>query len=225
MLRADLHIHTRFSPDSATSPEKLVARCLQRGLNCIAITDHNTIRGALEVQKLAPFTVIIGEEVKTSEGELTGLFLKEEIPAGLSHMETAQRIKDQGGLVSIPHPFDRLRRSVIMPAALEEVLPLADIIEVFNSRNTFSKANRMALEVAQANGLAASAVSDAHSLMEVGRTYISMPEFDGTAQGFLASLRQGSLVTHRSSPLVHLVTTYQKIKDRLLGRTSSGKLL
>ena len=218
MLKADLHIHTGFSHDCATSPEKLVARCLRRGLNCIAITDHNTIQGALAVKEIAQFTVIVGEEVKTTGGELTGLFLTEEIPAGLSPVETARRIKDQGGLVSIPHPFDRFRSSVILPQALEEVLPLADIIEVFNARNTFDQADRQALEMAHTHGLAGSAVSDAHTLLELGRTYVSMAEFDDTTQGFLASLRQGSLVSHRSSPLVHLATTYHKLKGRLLRR-------
>ena len=218
MLRTDLHIHTCFSHDSATSLEKLMARCLRQGLSCIAITDHNTIQGALAAKKQAPFTVIVGEEIKTSGGELTGLFLTEEIPTGLSPVETAHRIRGQGGLVSIPHPFDRLRSSVILPEALEEVLPFADIIEVFNARNTFDQANRQALELAQARGLAASAVSDAHTLMELGRTYVSMPEYDGTAHGFLASLQQGRLVTRRSSPMVHVATTYHKLKRRLLRR-------
>ena len=218
MLRADLHIHTRFSHDCATSPEKLVARCLRQGITCIAVTDHNTIQGALAVRELAPFIVIVGEEVKTSAGEITGLFLSEEISPGLPPLETALRIKDQGGLVSIPHPFDQFRSSAISHDALEEVLPLTDIIEVFNARSTFDHANRLAQELAQAHGLAASAGSDAHTLLELGRTYVSMPEFDGTAQGFLASLRQGSLVTHRTSPLVHLATTFQRLKGRLVRR-------
>ena len=218
MLRADLHIHTSFSHDCATPPEKLVAQCSRRGLNCIAITDHNTVQGALAVQELAPFTVIVGEEIRTLGGELTGLFLSEEVPGGLSPIETARRIKDQGGLVSIPHAFDRFRSSVITPEALTEVLPFTDIIEVFNARNTFEHADRKAQEVAQTHGLAASAVSDAHTLLEVGRTFASIPEFDGTAQGFLESLRRGTLVCHRSSPLVHVATTYHKIKGRLLKR-------
>ncbi len=218
MLRVDLHIHTCFSNDCATKPEKLVARCLRMGLNCIAITDHNTIQGALAVKELAPFTVIVGEEVMTDAGEVTGLFLSEEIPSGLTALETTRRIKDQGGLVSIPHPFDRFRSSAIRPEALQDVLPLIDIIEVFNARNTFDHANQQARDLAQARNLAASAVSDAHTLMELGRTYVAMPEFDGTPQDFLTSLRQGSLVTHRITPMVHVATTYHKLKRRLLGR-------
>lgn len=218
MLRTDLHIHTCFSYDGAVSPEKLVARCLQRGLSCVAITDHNSIAGALAVRQLAPFTVIVGEEIRTTGGELTGLFLTEEVPGDLPPLETLRRIKAQGGLVSIPHPFDRFRSSVIRQEALEEVLPRVDIIEGFNARNTFRQANQRALALARAYGLAVSAVSDAHTLLEVGRTYVVMPEFDGTAAGFLTSLRQGALVTRRSSPLVHVATTYQKLRGRILRR-------
>ncbi|MBI4233504.1 MAG: PHP domain-containing protein [Chloroflexi bacterium] len=215
MLRGDFHIHTRFSRDSATSPQRLVARCLKVGLNCIAVTDHNTIRGAQEVAKLAPFRVIIGSEVKSAAGEITGLFLKEEVPGGLSPLETVERIKAQGGLVSIPHPFDGIRRSVIRREALEEVLPRADIVEAFNARNTFKRANEMALRAAQEHGLLVTAVSDAHHVLELGRTYTEMPEFDGTPQGFKEALRQARLVGHPASPLVHSITTWNKLVSRV----------
>ncbi|MBI4199825.1 MAG: PHP domain-containing protein [Chloroflexi bacterium] len=218
MLRADVHVHTCFSPDSSTSLERLAARCLRVGLGCVAITDHNTIRGALEMQQRAPFLVIVGEEVKSAQGEIIGLFLKEEVPRGLPARETVERIREQGGLVSIPHPFDALRRSVIAPVALEQVLPLADIVEAFNARNIFAGANRRAAELAQRHGLAASAVSDAHTLGELGRTYVEMSEFDGTPAGFLASLRRGALVTRASSPLVHLFSTYNKVLRRFSRR-------
>ncbi len=217
MLRAELHVHTRFSPDCATPPDKLVERCQKVEVNCVAITDHNTIQGALAVQEIAPFLVIIGEEVKSAAGEITGLFLNEEVPAGLSPMETVERIKAQGGLISIPHPFDRMRRSVITAPALEEVLPHADIIEAFNARNTFATANSRAKALAQERGLLMSAVSDAHTLLELGRAYVEMPEFDGTPEGFKESLRQGQLVTRRITPLIHFATTFTKLRQRLLG--------
>ena len=217
MLRAELHVHTRFSPDCTTPPDKLVERCQKVGVNCVAITDHNTIQGALAVQEIAPFLVIIGEEVKSAAGEITGLFLSEEVPAGLSPMETVERIKAQGGLISIPHPFDRMRRSVIIAPALEEVLPHADIIEAFNARNTFATANSRAKALAQERGLLMSAVSDAHTLLELGRTYVEMPEFDGTPEGFKESLQQGKLVTRRITPLIHFATTFTKLRQRLMG--------
>ncbi|MFB3092520.1 MAG: PHP domain-containing protein, partial [Dehalococcoidia bacterium] len=99
MLRADLHIHTNYSPDSGATPKSIVDQCLRTGLNCIAITDHNTIDGALEVQRIAPFKVIVGEEVKSSAGDIIGLFLKEAIPRNLTPLETVQAIKAQGALV------------------------------------------------------------------------------------------------------------------------------
>ena len=209
-------MHTHYSPDSGMSPEKLVARCLKVGLNCIAVTDHNTIEGALAVQRIAPFTVIIGEEVGSAEGEITGLFLKETIPRGLPPVETARRIKEQGGLVSLPHPFDRFRRQVISRHALEEIRPYADIVEVFNARNNLDADNRKAHEFAQEHGLLTSGVSDAHTYMELGRTYVEMPEFDGTPEGFKEALAQGQIVGRRMSPLIHVVTTFFRLKNKVL---------
>ena len=136
-MRADFHMHTYYSRDCATSPETLVARALRMGLGCIAVTDHNTIRGGQVAAKIAPFPVIVASEVKTTHGEITGLFLTEEVPRGLSPMETVERIKAQGGLVSIPHPYDSVRTSVLSADAMVEVLPHADIIEAFNARNVF----------------------------------------------------------------------------------------
>ena len=219
MLKADFHIHTHYSTDSETLPEKLVARCSKVGLSCIAVTDHNTIEGALAVQRIAPFIVIIGEEVASSEGEITGLFLTEMVPRGLPPLETAKRIKAQGGLVSLPHPFDRFRRGVIRASALEELLPYTDIVEVFNARNNLEADDRKAWQFAQDHGLLTSGVSDAHTTMELGRTYVEMPEFDGTAQGFKASLAQGRIVGRRTNPVIHVLTTFTKVKRRLLKRS------
>ncbi|MCI0438341.1 MAG: PHP domain-containing protein [Chloroflexi bacterium] len=222
MLKADFHMHTHFSPDSEMVPEKLVARCLKVGLNCIAVTDHNTTEGAYAVRKIVaslpnPFMVIIAEEVGTSEGEITGLFIQETIPRGLSPLETVKRIKEQGGLVSIPHPFDRFRREVISRRALEEILPHADIVEVFNARNSLNADNRKAHEFAEQHGLLVSGVSDSHTALELGRTYVEMPEFDGTPEGFKESLAQATIVARKMNPLIHVVTRFTKMKKRFLG--------
>jgi predicted metal-dependent phosphoesterase TrpH len=214
-MRADFHMHTHFSPDSEMLPEELVARCIKVGLDCIAVTDHNTIEGALEVKRIAPFMVIIGEEVGSAAGEITGLFLEEAIPRGLPPLETVQLIKAQGGLVSMPHPYDRFRRSVITPQGIDEALPYVDIVEIFNARNNLDADNRKAVELADANGLLTSGVSDAHTPMELGRTYVEMPEFDGTPEGFKRSLAQGTIMARKMSPLIHAVTTFVKIKKRL----------
>ena len=215
MLKVDLHLHTQYSPDSVMSIENLVDRCIEVGLNCIAVTDHNTIEGALEVQRVAPFMVIIGEEIQSTAGEITGLFLKEEIPKGLEPVDTAKRIKEQGGLVSLPHPFDRFRGEVISPQALEEVLPYTDIVEVFNSRNNLEADDRKAYEFAEEHGLVASGVSDAHTSLELGRTYVEIPEFDGTPAGLKNALARGRIIARRTSPFIHVVTTFTKIRKRI----------
>ena len=208
-------MHTGFSPDSATELEGLVSRCIKTGLNCIAVTDHNTIQGALATQSLAPFRVIVGEEIKTAGGEIIGLFLQEAIPRGLPPLETVKLIKDQGGLVSIPHPFDQFRRSVIDRQSLEEVLPYVDIMEAFNARNTLQRANERALELAQRHGIITSAVSDSHTLIELGRTYVETPDFDGTPEGFRDAISQGVLVRRQITPLVHFLTTFTKNQKKL----------
>jgi hypothetical protein len=161
--------------------------------------------------------VIVAEEVKTSQGEIIGLFLKEAIPPGLSPEETVRRIKEQGGLVCLPHPFDRMRREPLRSAARENILSSIDIVEAFNSRTTFAADNTRARRFAEANGLAMSAGSDAHSLWEVGSAYVEMAEFE-TPQQFLEALRQGKIVGRRSVPLVHLISAWAKLRHRAKAR-------
>ena len=215
IIRADLHMHTSFSPDSEMAPRRLVDRCLDVGLDLIAVTDHNTIEGGVAVRQLASFPVIIGEEIGTAEGEITGLFLHETIPPGLQPLETVKRIKDQGGLVSLPHPFDRFRREVISKTALDQIAKLADIVEVFNSRNNLNSDDLKAAAFAKEHGLLMSGVSDAHTAMELSRTYIEMPEFDGSPQDFKRALSEGTIVGRRMSPLIHLTTTVTRIKKKI----------
>ena len=139
------------------------------------------------------------------------------MPRDLPAVETARRIKDQGGIVSIPHPFDRFRRSVIRPSALLEILPLADIVEVFNARNVFDRDNQRARDLADQHNLLATAVSDSHTPWEPGNTYVEMPEFDGTPEDFKRALAEGRVVGRRMSPLIHVLTTLTKLRKRLVG--------
>lgn len=214
-LKADFHLHTRWSPDSRTDPHRLVAYCRARGLGLIAITDHNTIAGALEVARLAPFPVIIGEEVKTADGDLIGLFLKEEVPRGLPAVDTAKGIKAQGGLVFLPHPYDTFRRSVIRKEVLPDLLPLVDAIEGFNARNALGRANARALSLAREHRKPTVAVSDAHHTLEIGKAYTILPFYEGTPESLLAALQEASLVCCPSSPLVHAITLTNKLLRRL----------
>jgi hypothetical protein len=201
MLRCDLHVHTFYSHDSLLKPEALVRACLAKGIGCVAVTDHNEIDGARLVQRLAPFPVIVGEEIKSSEGEIIGLFLKERIPPNLGPEETIRRIRAQGGLVYIPHPFDpavpvRLRR-----AALLRLFSKVDIIEGWNSRTLFRSADRKARDFAAQHGIAVGAGSDAHNRFEIGRGYVEMEPFRSKAQ-FLRHLALGTL-HGRKTALAH----------------------
>ena len=212
LLKADLHMHTRYSEDSLSPPEKIVQHCIKRGINCLAVTDHNTITGALEVKRLAPFKVIIGEEIFTTQGEIIGLFLKQEIPRRLSPEETVTRIKAQGGLVCIPHSCDRFRRgSTLRRQALDRIMPDIDSIEVFNSRTMLLRDSARALELARRHDLPATAGSDAHIVREVGSTYMEIPEFNDAEQ-FRQALRQGQVFGHRTNFFIH----FYGIRNRLI---------
>lgn len=213
MIKADLHVHTHYSWDSLLSPEAIIEICQKKGIGCVAITDHNTIAGALELRKLAPFPIIIGEEVKTTRGEISGLFLSQKIPAGLSPEETIARMKEQGGVVYVPHPLDRVRRSALGERNLLRIIEAVDVLEVFNSRVTLPRDNQRARELAKARGLLCGAGSDAHLAYEIGRAYVELPPFEGKEE-FLESLAQGRIVGQWTTPLVHLITGFAKIRRR-----------
>jgi len=217
LIRADLHNHTHFSPDSILSPQRFVERARRRGLDCIAVTDHDTLRGAPAVREAAVaagLRVIVGEEIRTAEGEVLGLFLDEEVPRGLSPEETIERVKAQGGLAGVPHPYDHLR-SALNSGALARVVDRLDFIEALNARMVFASNNDEARDYALKHSLPMSAGSDAHSPLEVGRVYVEMPDFNDP-RSFLDSLRAGRLVGRLSSPLVHLISRYAVLR-RLLG--------
>lgn len=219
-MRFDLHVHTYQSRDSWAKPEEIIQAAARRGLDGLAITDHNTIDGALELCEIAPFRVIVGEEVGTGEGEIIGLFLQEPIPAGLSPDETVAAIHDQGGLVYVPHPWDRLRRhAALSSGARERLVAQVDAVEVFNARVTLSRDNALAREFALAHGLAMGAGSDAHMAAEIGSAYVEMEAFHDAAS-FLAALRRGQVVGRLASPLVHFQTTVAKLHWRITGKRS-----
>jgi len=213
MLRMDLHTHTFYSPDALTSPGRFVEACQTTGINCVAVTDHHTIRGALAMQNMAPFKIIVGQEVRAADGEIIGLFLKEDVPSRLSAEETVRLIKEQGGLVSVPHPFDRLRRKSLGEKALLRIVDQVDVIEAFNARITFAADNERAGRFAQEHGLLAAAASDAHTPGELGSTYTEVPDFDGP-EAFLESLKQAKLVTKPASPVVHVLSYWARLRRR-----------
>jgi predicted metal-dependent phosphoesterase TrpH len=215
MLKCDLHLHSFRSHDSNTSLDRIVRTCLDRGINCVALTDHNSFASALDLQRLAPFPVIPGEEIMTREGEIIGLFLQAEIPRGMSAGATAEEIKRQGGVVYIPHPFDRLRKGPLATEALLEIVDMVDVVETFNSRITLMGDVPAAERFAVAHGKLWGAGSDAHVWWELGRSYVEMDEFEGK-DGFLESLAQGKTVGRLSAPTVHIFSSYAKWRKRYL---------
>src|SRR5438093_3869712 len=216
LIRADFHNHTHYSPDSILSPEQFARSARRRGLNAAAITDHNTVRGALAVREIADFPIIIGEEVKSTDGEILGLFLSEDVPRDLPASETIARIKHQGGIVGVPHPFDSLRstlRQDVMLALIDQI----DFIEALNARMVFSSHNDKASAFASNRGLPVTAGTDAHSSWEVARVHVEMPRFEGP-HDFIAALREGRLAGRLSTPFVHLISRYAYVR-RALGWT------
>ena len=226
MLKADFHLHTKYSinKDCKMSLEEIIARCQKMGINCIAVSDHGTVEGALQMQKIAPFKVIVAEEILTPQGEIVGMFLKETIPSGISVEEAVASIKAQGGLVSIPHPFDPLRGLRLDKNKLANLAEQLDMIEVFNARGPFlgpvAKAKALALKY----NLPSTAGSDAHYPFEIGHTYVEMPEFNGKDE-FLQALRNSTIHKQRASILVYLRTGWARLLKALLpkkrGKTHS----
>jgi glycosyltransferase involved in cell wall biosynthesis len=202
LIDVDLHMHTDHSHDCATPVEVLLAEARERGLGAIAVTDHNEISGALEAQAKAPdgLQVIVGEEVKTADqGEVIGLFIRELIPRGMTLAETIAEIRRQGGLVYVPHPFDRLH-SVPDYEHLVAVLDDVDAIEVFNPRVAISEFNEEAVRFAAKYRMPAGAGSDAHVPQGLGSVRIRMRQFDGP-QEFLESLRDADIIRNPASLL------------------------
>jgi predicted metal-dependent phosphoesterase TrpH len=202
---ADLHLHTNWSHDCQIPVEDLLDHAEAQGLGAIAVTDHNIFGGAQEAVELAggrDLVVIPGEEVKTADqGEVIGLFLSDEIPRGLSFGETVAAIRAQGGIVYLPHPFDRLH-AIPEPATLHRHLAEVDVLEVYNARLLFEAYNDEALRFARKYDLTMGAGSDAHVLQGVGTGAVRMRAFEGP-DDFLVSLRSAQ-VLRRPRSLLYL---------------------
>ena len=212
MLKADLHIHTEYSMDCNTPLEQVIKRCLEIGINCIAIADHGTAEGALKMQSIAPFPVIIAEEILTTHGEIMGLFLKETIPSGQSVEKTISLIRAQDGLINIPHPFDMFRHSALDSRVIEEIAEEIDVVEVFNARCLLQKNIDKAQIFAEKYSIPQSAGSDAHTLSEIGNAYVEMPEFNGR-DDFLDALKKGRISGHRTGPLIHFNSLWARLRS------------
>jgi len=213
----ELHCHSDASGDSLMQPARMIEVCRRRCIGRLAVTDHNTLRGALRVQALAPDLVIAGEEIMTTQGELLAYFVKEEIPKGLTPAETISRLRAQDAVISVAHPFDRLRRGAWLEADLAVVVPQVDALEVFNARCIFAEDNARALAFARAHGKPGMVGSDAHTYWELGRAALRADGADDR-EALLRAFADGEPLTRLSPPFIHFTSTWAKYWKRLRRR-------
>jgi predicted metal-dependent phosphoesterase TrpH len=201
LIRAEFHCHTVYSRDSSNRILQLLRKAKERGIERLAITDHNTIQGALKAKELDPERVVVAEEILTTHGELLGYFLEEEVPRRLSPMEAIDRLKKQGAFIVVPHGFDRRRHGWRMED-LEEILPHVDALEVFNARCLNPRTNQMGRAFAEEHGFAMIAGSDAHSVVELGLASVWLPVFD-TSDELREALKFSRIEGRLLSPIDH----------------------
>lgn len=215
MWKVDLHSHTIYSSDCLTRPEDTIARARAIGLDKLAITEHNTLAGALKAKELAPDLIIVGEEIKTTHGELIAYFVQEEVPKGLSPQETIRRLREQGAVIAVPHPLDSWRGSAMGRENVLQIIDQVDALEVRNARCVRPQDNLHALALAQEHKLLHTAGSDAHIPFELGRCYMEMPAFEDDAESFIDALQQARPMGKESPFWPHLMSTWAKWRKRV----------
>lgn len=195
-MRVDLHLHSHFSPDGRSSLDELILRCGEVGLDRIALTDHNTVEGALALAQMAPDLAIVGEEAKTREGEVIGLFITGLLPPYIPAEDVMDMIHGMGGLTYMPHPLDR-RRSNFRP---DRIVDLADRIDIIETYNAWCEpaANQAAARLAGELGKVAATGSDSHAAHELGRSWMEIEDYT-SPQDFLEKLRHARHVVTASS--------------------------
>ena len=217
-LRTDFHTHTIFSKDSLTTPEKLIATCKRKGIDRVVVTDHNTIEGALRCKELDSERVIIGEEIMTTGGEILAAYVTDEIPPGLSPLETIELLRNQNSFISVSHPCDALRKGGWSSDALLGILPHVDAIETFNARCMFPWYNWRAEKIASEHDLPGTHGSDGHTAFEIGRGTLLLPHFED-AETLKKSLPKAvSPHLTLSSPFVHFTSRYAVWRKRISSR-------
>ncbi len=195
-MRVDLHLHSNYSHDGQSTLDELIQRCAEVGLDRIALTDHNTVEGAQALAELAPDLAIIGEEAKTREGEVIGLFITRRLPPYLRPEEVMDLVHEMGGLTYIPHPLDRHRANF----RLERIIDLADRIDIIETYNAWCEPaeNQAAGRLATELGKVAATGSDAHAAQELGRSWMEIDDYT-TPLDFLEKLRTARHVISASS--------------------------
>ena len=215
-LRMDLHLHTQASWDCLSDPEAILRRARSLGYGRIAITDHNRLGLALRMAERHPEAIVPGEEVKTAEGiDVIGLYLTEEIPKGTPAEKTIAWIREQGGVPYLPHPYAGGKGG---GGRMADVLaPLCDVVEVFNARLHHPTANPRAEELAERHAKLRGAGSDAHTVGEIGNAFVELPSHPNRADAFKVALRHARMGGTEASRLVHLASTWAKVRKKLPG--------
>jgi len=214
--KVELHCHTAASWDSLVKVRDLIRTARMRDVDRLAITDHNTIRGALAAKAIDPELIIIGEEILTTRGELLVFFVQEEIPKGLSPSEAIERLRRQNAFISVSHPFDTMRHGWAL-ADLQEITPYIDAIEIFNARTFSPSINQAAKDYARGNKLLGTVGSDAHLLMEVGKATQLLPNFSDS-ETLKTALFSSKTIENYSSPFIRIGSTYAKIVKKIFGK-------
>ena len=215
-MRVDLHLHTAGSWDCLSDPERVLETAIARGYQRIAMTDHNRVSVALRMAAAHPDRIIPGEEVRTAEGvDVIGLYLSHEIPKGTTAHETIARIRAQGGIPYLPHPYAGGKGGGGRLA--DELAALCDVVEVFNARLHSAGANRQAVELATRHGKLRGAGSDAHTIGEIGNALVDLPAHPNRPDALLGALASGSTGGSEASHLVHLASTWAKLRKKLPG--------
>jgi predicted metal-dependent phosphoesterase TrpH len=211
IIRVEFHCHTQYSKDSLLNPRNLVDTCRKKGIDKVIVTDHNSIRGGLEAQQYAPDMVIVGEEIKTSRGEILASFVREEIPTGLEPDEVIERLRDQGAFISVSHPFDRIRSGAWEQDDLDKIIDRVDALEVFNARCWYGEDNQKALIYAQFHQKPGTAGSDAHVAFELGAAGLELEDFN-SADELRTNINRATVYGKLSSRWVHLTSRWAVIK-------------
>ena len=216
-ISVDFHCHTLYSTDSFASIKKIISAIRKQGLDRLVITDHHSIQGALLAKELAPDLIIVGEEIETREGgEVLAAFVKELIPAYLPYQEVVTRLREQNAFISLSHPYDFKRKGWPLEI-LTDLSGKVDAIEVFNARALTPDINQQAQMFAKQHNLPGTAGSDAHTVREVGRARVTLPEFND-ADGLRQAIKEGTISGIVSSPMVRLVSIYAKRYRKLKGK-------
>jgi predicted metal-dependent phosphoesterase TrpH len=214
IIRVELHCHTSASLDSLVPADRYLKRCNALDIDKLAITDHNVIKAALAAKSVAPDKVIVGEEIQTTKGELIAYFMSAWVPSGLDPFTTINLLREQGAVISIPHPFDPIRGKAWGQGDLEAIAPHVDAVETFNARCLGDGPNLEAVAFARKFNLLETVGSDAHTIGEFGRATLRMPNFKDSGT-FKYGLSQAEKLTRLSPFYVHIFSNYAKISKKL----------